>query len=418
MHKQVIQPKDWLHIHPCKSTTDTYYESLASQLYASVQSTKLPTQLLKRFCLYVAAYAEDLRSDLGLWMAFVQEHRRMYGRWLPFYELSEQYVPGEVNEEDIRVLLWNTWQKELQHRYDDNAQSADKGRQSAGKSHSAEQSPQTAVELPHPFFLNPFDATLLELAHTFYVGLADQIAEAPQNPCLANYFHHAGTPAEADGKVTWLFGHTYLTEPAMLPYIKQVAATDRFIVPAGPLALFVYEWLEALGADDSWKQVPDLYVEEPELSDMQKLNNVHLFETFLKATDGQDIVFLDGYAELRKFLIEGLHWPDDENHMLPQLAASKNFILMVNREKGMLLAKDVAEYLCTPLNPVYKKEEAEAHAFRVLSEEMLCPPDLLVRSIREGWLKDLSLPGVSGSLLVENADFLARCFLLYYYRGD
>lgn len=390
MHNSEIQPKEWHAIHPCKHNTDTYYIQLANQLYASVHNkTKIKPQVRRSFCLYAAAYLEDLRSDLQLWSTFRQEHQQLYNTPLPFYNLPSDYQPQHVNEDDLRFLLWNTWQKSLQHN------------------------PSTAHT-----FLNPFHEDLLSEAHSVCQLLEQAYAEAPCNDDLTRYFRHIDTLDEADTKLNWLLGHTYLTEPAMQPYIQQIEPTDRFIIPTGPLALFLYEWLEALHCDASWRAVDGLYLEEPQLPDLQKLKNAQLYETFLEATGGNDITFLADYPQLRKFLVDGLHWPNDTNHTLPQLAHSRDFVLMVNREKGMLLAKDIARNFHTPLNPLYSQSHAQQHSYQLLSQETLCPPDLLTRSIREGWLTDLSQPGVSPQHLTANADFIARCLLLYYYRGD
>ena len=271
-----------------------------------------------------------------------------------------------------------------------------------------------------PAYVNPLDEGLLKQAAQLYAVLEEAYEEAPENPALTEYFGGFASLEEADGKLSWLFGHTYLTEPALLPYIANVAPTDRFIIPTGPLALFLSEWMDLLGGGEVWKSVPGLYVAEPELPEEYARSNKEIYRHFTEATGGSNIVFLDGYGELKRFLVEGLHWPDEESHTLPQLKSHRNFILMVNPEKGMLLAKDIAQYLAAPGNGLYNKVEAQQGAFRLLTEETLCPPDLLVRSISEGWLPDLQLPngGGAGQLVVRNADFMARHALLYYYRGD
>lgn len=61
--------------------------------------------------MYIAAYLEDQISGLGLWQSFTTEHKRLYGKYLPFYAVSSDYIADEINEEDIRFIIWNTWQK-------------------------------------------------------------------------------------------------------------------------------------------------------------------------------------------------------------------------------------------------------------------------------------------------------------------
>lgn len=61
------------------------------------------------------------------------------------------------------------------------------------------------------------------------------------------------------------FGHTYLTEPSMLPYIEQIAPNDRFIIPVGPLALFLHEWISLLSTPEAWKDITELFTPAPEV---------------------------------------------------------------------------------------------------------------------------------------------------------
>ena len=388
MNKPTIFTNDWLHIHPYKNVqpSDAYFVSLANRLYNVCNLPAISLQAKKHLCLYLAAYLEDQISGLGLWKAFVKKHTELYGSTLPFYFLSADYQPDEVNVEDICFLIWNTWQKDLSE---------------------------------HPY-VNPMDEAIREQALEFYPILSEAYEEAPENERLDDFFSGFDSPEEADRKLTWLFGHTYLTEPSMLPYIERVTPTDRFIIPVGPLALFLFEWIDELGGGPDWKSVEGLYTQEPELPASMIQKNAEIYKLFLEATGGESIVFLKGYEALHRFLVDGLKWPDDENHTLPQMKEFRNFVLMVNKEKGLLLAKDVCECLAAPKNDMYDSAIASDEAFNLLTVETACPPDLLTRSIQEGWLPDLQLPDGGGEreLVVRNADFIARHSLLYYYRGD
>ena len=136
-------------------------------------------------------------------------------------------------------------------------------------------------------------------------------------------------------------------------------------------------------------------------------------------TNGKRIVYLNGYGELRRFLVEVLKWTDDDNHTLPQMKPFRNFVLMTEPEKGILLAKDVCECIADPDNPMYAPDAAAKNAFRLLTEETLCPPDLLLHCLEHHLLPDAVFPdGESRTTVQENADFIARHALLYYYRGD
>ena len=136
------------------------------------------------------------------------------------------------------------------------------------------------------------------------------------------------------------------------------------------------------------------------------------------ALDGQTIAFFKTYSELNRFFIDVIGWEKDENH-LPQLSDSTDFVVMVNREKGMLVAKDIAKCIAAPSNPLYDKAFAEKHAFELLTVRGKCPVDLLKTIETNGWLPDASFPGSDNTTTVaDNFDFIARCYLQGYYRGD
>ncbi|WP_300728099.1 DUF3843 family protein [uncultured Bacteroides sp.] len=387
MNKTKIYPNEWIQIHPYKSQqpSDSYFVALANRLYSTDKLTGMPEHFRKKLCLYLAAYLEDVISGLGLWQSFIGEHKHLYGRPLPFYPLSSDYMEDEINLEDVRFLIWNTWQK---------------------------------AHYEHPY-INPMNEQIMKQAEDFYQILEEAYEEAPENEMLNRYFDSFKDITDAEHKLTWLFGHTYLTEPAMQPYIEQVKPTDRYIIPTGPLALFLHEWIGLLTDNKDWKKVPHLYTPDPVLPENIRNNHKQLYQNFTEGTDGKHIVYLNGYESLHRFLVDVLKWPDDEGHTLPQMKAHRNFVLMTEPEKGILLAKDICEYIADPENPMYDRDVAGKNAFRLLTEEMLCPPDLLTYCIRNRFLPDATIPGYGENELVEqNADFIARHSLLYYYRGD
>lgn len=387
MTSNKIFPKEWMEIHPYTNTTptDMYFTTLANELYRQEFPPELPDIYRRKMCLYASAYLEDTISGLGLWASFIGEHERLYGKLLPFWPAEENYVRDEVNETDLRFIIWNTWEK---------------------------------ATYPHPY-INPNDERIIKLAASFYDTLSKAYETAPENERLNGYFTKFNSEKEAEHKLTWLFAHTYLTEPAVAPYIKDMAPHHRFIIPTGPLALFLHEWIGILSDETSWKTVKDLFpVPETLLEDMKK-THAEIYQKFTEGTGGKRIVYLDGYESLHRFLADILKWPDDEDHMLPQLKKHKDFILMVHPEKGILLAKDICTYIADKNNPLYDKEEAQKHAFRLLTEKMLCPPDLLTYCITNRLLPDAMLPGGKEQMRVsQNADFIARHALLSFYRGD
>lgn len=341
----------------------------------------------KKLCLYTAAYFEDVISGLGLWQAFIKKHLELYDTSLPFYTIRPNYIKDEINEEDIRFIIWNTLEKApYKHLY-----------------------------------INPMDRNIEETAHLFFRILDEEYETAPANATLQEFFMDFKGKEDANHKLRWLFGHTYLTEPSVQEYIAQVTETDKFIIPCGPLALFLHEWIDLLtnGETECWEEIEGLYPAIPEISDEMKERNHHTYQLFTQGTNGARIVYLKSYKELHSFLTQVLQWPDDSNHTLPQMKEHKDFIMMVNSEKGILLAKDICKYISDPLNPMYDAATAAQEAFSLLTIPTKCPPDLMEYLINNHYIPDAQFPEFGEKELVQkNADFIARHSLLYYYRGD
>ena len=83
------------------------------------------------------------------------------------------------------------------------------------------------------------DRNIEETAHLFFRILDEEYETAPANATLQEFFMDFKGKEDANHKLRWLFGHTYLTEPSVQEYIAQVTETDKFIIPCGPLALFL-----------------------------------------------------------------------------------------------------------------------------------------------------------------------------------
>ena len=388
MKAKNIYPVSWTEIHPYRQiqSSDAYYVDLANGLFDKLPEALFPAPVRKKISLHMAAYLEDLVSGLGLWEGFSRKCRSLYGYPLPFYAPGPDYLAGEVNEEDIRFLLWDAWQK---------------------------------MPVPHPY-LNPFNETLREVAAQLHSVLATAYAEAPETPALRGCLDNFAGKEEAEEKLDWLFRRSYLTAPSLWPYDEHSISEYRFAMPTGPLALFLHEWIDLLApASSCWQSVHKLYPAGHVIPEEVKERNATNDKLFREATGGSPILYLNGYGALKRFLTEALHWPDDENHTLPQMAGFRNFVLMANPERGILLAKDICESIADPANPMYRSDIASKQAFRLLTEQTLCPPDLLTYCISHRLLPDVRYPdGKEGERIQPDLDFIARHALLYYYRGD
>lgn len=68
--------------------------------------------------------------------------------------------------------------------------------------------------------------------------------------------------------------------------------------------------------------------------------------------------------------------------------------MMVNSEKGILLAKDICKYISDPLNPMYDAATAAQEAFSLLTIPTKCPPDLMEYVINNHYIPDAQFPNL------------------------
>ena len=104
--------KAWLDLHGRAKVlaTDHWYLEFANLLLPVVSESYLykseTQESQNQVTLMLTLYLEDCVTDGGNWRQFIRWHKRNYGRYLPFYELSEDYLADEINKEDIAFLLW------------------------------------------------------------------------------------------------------------------------------------------------------------------------------------------------------------------------------------------------------------------------------------------------------------------------
>lgn len=391
--------------YPQLTLTDPYYYDVANRLVNIIVEEKLldgwHDSAAVRVALGLTGYLQDILTDAGIWRTFIERTRVLYGHWLPFYEVGEDYIPHELNEEDVRFLVWYTLCMNSEDRR----------------------------------VWNPMDEQLALAANRLHKEL-DRIYEDPEAPVPVDFHISKGlelnNPAEADDVFhfgNWLFMHCYLMTPAYamtlaemmadpelsgdksMDKLKKALEESMMEDPTGPLALYLREWLFLI-IEGKMPPAPKMRneVSEPE--------GEHPYYTkFVAATGGGIIKFFHTYDELNRFFINALGWDEGEN--LPQLKEFGNFVLMVDPKKGMLAAREVAKCIKLPENPCYDHDYAREHAIDLLTVRGLCPGDLLQYVLERKALPDAHFPGSDDYRLVkENADFIARCYLQKYYRGD
>jgi hypothetical protein len=402
---QIRQPN-----YPESSSTEEYYYNLCNELLKNWEKSgifeKLPDEIKKRVVLGVVGYYQDVISDAGIWRTFVNRNRLLYNRTLPFYDIDDDYVDYEMNLQDVRFLVW-----------------------------------YTISMLYEPMrYIYPLDSQIEELAILFFNILEQHYDTAPEPDG-----YHPGKELEMtdvnDAETIfkfghWLFMHSYLMTPAYSLRLAEMLQesgvnnpNDYSLLqqrleesmrndPIGPLALYMREWLYLI-VDGKLPPIPRSVRKSKE-----QMAPHPLYSSFIKATDGSVIKFFDSYESLNNFFIDSLGWERKEEH-LPHLKGNDDFVLMVNNEKGMLVAKNINRCIAHPLNKSYDKNYAIKHAFELLTHRGCCPVDLLKYLIEGNYLPDAVFPNVHTKynkenirLTSENADFIARCYLQQYYRAD
>lgn len=379
--------------------SDDWYLGLASDLVKIIEESgfgkSIPGSLVKRIALTLADYMQDIVADGGLWRSFVMANRELYGYSVPFHDIPEEYVDFELNREDVRFLCWYA----------------------------------IAMLWDEMRGLYPHNSRLLEMADRCYEKMSDSYDEAPV-PVGYKLAHGLEYSDPGDKEAIynlgqWLFLHSYLLTPAFALTLQEIMAAldkgkDDFDVElnkaletsmteatTGPLALFLPEWIWLMIKGRLPKEsIPSPTAYHP------------YYEKFTKATGGELIRFFENYEEMNAFFISALGWEKGVEH-LSQVKGASDYVLMVNPHKGMLMAKDIAKCIKAPQNYLYDAAYAREHSFELLSRRGACPGDLLRMLQKENWLPDAVFPGTDDTALVQsNYDFIARCYLQLFYRGD
>lgn len=383
---------------PEVTSTDRFYYDLAVRLIKAVEGdsrfASLHEAILERAALCLVGYFQDMIADAGLWHGFTDECRRLYGVPVPFFEEYENYIDYELNREDVGFIVWFA----VAMYSDDRC-------------------------------IYPFREDLVALSDLWHSLLEESYENAPV-PEGYHLAHELDVYAEDDQEMilrlgSWLFLHSWLLRPAfaltaneMVSAMAAEGKKNEEIAealqeavrhqPTGPLALYLNEWVHLTVSHRL-----------PKRKERKVQNETHpSFTRLTKATGGDPVKFVKGYEAFNKFLIDHLGWTPGEQH-LTQLKDCRDFVLMANPEKGLLVATDVCRCIKSPSNPYYDHDYAQSHAIELLTERGVCPHDLMEYVCEKGWLPDAKFPESEDTRLVEKFhDFIARCYLQLYYRGD
>ncbi len=391
--------------------SDYWYMELANRLLTEWDNSELmmsfPGAGRKEVALCLTCYLQDISGDIGLWRAFTDHCNQLYGYPVPFFTSEEGsltvngemeegvYVDYELNFADVCFLTWYA----------------------------------IAFYMPGEWqFLNPKDEELMRLSKVLYAELERSYEDSPiPEGMLKTNDLDMYDPEDAQTITTlghWMYWSSYLLAPAFktnfYTLMQNLKGKDKdsmikemgeaqMNVPTGPLSLFLREWV--------WLLVKgELPKPRRKKSDGEDAPHSY-FEPFINASGGERMLFFSNLADLKKFFNKAFGW-DPEHDVIPGLESCRDFILLVNEKKGMLLAKDVARCIKHPSNPCYDEEYARSHSFDLLTRRGLAPIDLTLYALDNALLPEIQWGGDGGVLSKTDADFVARCYLLQYYRAE
>lgn len=109
----MITMNDWLRFHPYDrpSEVDYYYQKLCNRLLKENRNDPLVDDMngleYKELTCMLVCLFEDVVSEINIWRSFTGEHKRLYGKFLPFYDTTDDYYDDEINLQDIMFLIWH-----------------------------------------------------------------------------------------------------------------------------------------------------------------------------------------------------------------------------------------------------------------------------------------------------------------------
>jgi len=150
-----IALKDWLEYHPYDGEvcSDHFYIDLCNDLQHEMLHCDEEDRFFgadyKYLACTLACYFEDIVSRTGIWTSFIDEHHKLYGKYLPFFDMAG-YERGELNLADIRFLIWHFYSNLCIHAH----------------------------------FVDPFSFEEFEIAQVVYTMLNEISGQAPVNEDL------------------------------------------------------------------------------------------------------------------------------------------------------------------------------------------------------------------------------------------
>lgn len=201
---------------------------------------------------------------------------------------------------------------------------------------------------------------------------------------------------------------------------KEVVAIDPDTLKADHSILFgALIWYKGL-----WRQIaPWITVNKKDISedilteeDRLEKNNRQVYKDFLKASNGECLMYFRTSEEMNNFLEKSMKYSYSEG--LKKITIGDGIMLSVTKEAGLIIHRKEIECIKDPRNPFYDPEIAKRDTvlFYVLKE--FCPLELLLYLHKNDFLPDAAINSLDGeeagrAFVRENWDFMIR-----YYRRE
>lgn len=418
MKNNKIYPKDWLQLHPYNQSgpTDFYYTSIANRIYRIMEQTKLANSFekeeIKQISMRIAAYYEDVISGLNIWRSFITEYKKMFGKYLPFYELNDHYYDDEANYEDIRFLLWHYTQQYHGQR--------------------------------NGTFVSPDNEANGKTAQLIYQLFCEDWTTAPENEKMQQLFApetRYNEPEQYTNLLYWFHYQSYLftdTKEELSETIKEywrlnpdkrdnqaplsIHDSLAHISKGAFLAYTSPKWLSLILP--ATHPDHDLFVIEGDKAqsfidpviEKERESNQEYYTKFLEATEGHPLVYMKSKQEFLDFLNEKLDI-DPGTTPLNDLA-NKKLAFYVTPTEGLQIITNSVEYIKDERNPFYNEEKAKQQALSFFIVKH-CSTYLLKELEERGMLADaqtksLTSPERGKAIIHENWQFLCRYFIREY----
>lgn len=414
-----IFPKDWLTLHPYRQSTpiDSYYTGIANRIYDILKRTELSNSFEddepKQIAIRLAAYFEDVISELNIWRTFITTYKEMFGKYLPFYQPDDHYYDDEVNYEDVRFLLWHYTQQYHGLR---------KGT-----------------------FVNPDNPANEMTARLVYQLFCDEWTTAPQNERMQHYLSEENRFGEVETYeplLLWFHYNSYLltgSNQEFTEYARHLWAEaektgeklDNHLFSLHRhlaynsktpfLALTSPQWLARILASH-----PDAaFLQEVAAQSLDALpdendpSDPDLYASFREAAGDRLLLYFGNTTEAEAFINEKILLPTDDPFHCPASLEGKRLALYATAQDGLqLISGEIVACIKDENNPFYNEAIAKtkALAFFIVKN---CSVYLLKTLEEKGMLPDaqtksLISPERGKAIIHENWEFLVRYFLQEY----